>query len=308
MVEKNSDGIRKSHFRPVDKQVRDVCLHCSTTSACVDSKVKNTSRTYIHKGTFHDYFDCRQIRDTMAWIVSEPMMIYYLEQFRDAYWPDGQLAGDWSVKTDEERLQIRLAAKQKFLAFTTGLLEHTGNFPHFYTHHLPVLTRFARVVKVIYHFRFFCGKSVGIKSVLRFFAEGLKGLVGEHNAHRGSIKFFEAMQDIRLNKHLFYVRTVRGTRTMLTVPNESLSLSFGVLNGIDLLKETTNNATVFNWVVLSHFTICSLQELLEVFLFELFPELGEHRQQWRSDGEEEAKTDSAVLQQTLASSNMIPGF
>ena len=36
-------------------------------------------------------------------------------------------------------------------------------------------------------------------------SEALKGLVGEHNARRGSIKVFEAMQDVRLNKHLFYV-------------------------------------------------------------------------------------------------------
>ena len=38
-----------------------------------------------------------------------------------------------------------------------------------------------------------------------FTTESLKGLVGVHNAKRGSIKFFEAMQDIRLNKQLFYV-------------------------------------------------------------------------------------------------------
>ena len=38
-------------------------------------------------------------------------------------------------------------------------------------------------------------------------AESLKGLVGERNARRGSVKFFEAMQDVRLNKQLFYVST-----------------------------------------------------------------------------------------------------
>ena len=44
-----------------------------------------------------------------------------------------------------------------------------------------------------------------------FFAtESLKGLVGVHNAKRGSIKFFEAMQDIRLNKQLFYVSFTTG--------------------------------------------------------------------------------------------------
>ena len=47
-------------------------------------------------------------------------MIYYLEQFRDAYWPDGQLAQDWMERTDDQKLETRLKAKEKFLAFTTG--------------------------------------------------------------------------------------------------------------------------------------------------------------------------------------------
>ena len=47
-------------------------------------------------------------------------MIYYLEQFRDAYWPDGQLAQDWTERTDDQKLETRLKAKEKFLAFTTG--------------------------------------------------------------------------------------------------------------------------------------------------------------------------------------------
>ena len=43
-----------------------------------------------------------------------------------------------------------------------------------------------------------------------FVTESLKGLVGVHDARRGSIKFFEAMQDIRLNKQLFYVSLTAG--------------------------------------------------------------------------------------------------
>ncbi len=63
----------------------------------------------------------RQIRDMVAWIVSEPMMIYYLEQFRDAYWPDGKLTEQWPERTDEQKLETRLKSKEKFLKFTTGI-------------------------------------------------------------------------------------------------------------------------------------------------------------------------------------------
>ncbi len=49
-------------------------------------------------------------------------MIYYLTQFRDAYWPDGQLSEEWPSRTDEQKLKMRLNAKEKFLQFMTGIL------------------------------------------------------------------------------------------------------------------------------------------------------------------------------------------
>ena len=36
-------------------------------------------------------------------------------------------------------------------------------------------------------------------------SDAVKTLVGEENARRGTIKMFEVLQDVRLNKHLFYV-------------------------------------------------------------------------------------------------------
>ena len=36
-------------------------------------------------------------------------------------------------------------------------------------------------------------------------ADALKNLFGEQNARHGTIKLFEVMQDVHLNKHLFYV-------------------------------------------------------------------------------------------------------
>ena len=36
-------------------------------------------------------------------------------------------------------------------------------------------------------------------------SDAVKTLVGEENARRGTIKMFEVLQDVKLNKHLFYV-------------------------------------------------------------------------------------------------------
>ena len=44
-----------------------------------------------------------------------------------------------------------------------------------------------------------------IQSQIVHFSDAVKTLVGEENARRGTIKMFEVLQDVRLNKHLFYV-------------------------------------------------------------------------------------------------------
>lgn len=38
-----------------------------------------------------------------------------------------------------------------------------------------------------------------------YFTDAVKNLVGEENARRGTIKMFEVLQDVRLNKQLVYV-------------------------------------------------------------------------------------------------------
>ena len=37
------------------------------------------------------------------------------------------------------------------------------------------------------------------------FVDAVKTLLGEENGRRGTIKTFEVLQDVRLNKYLFYV-------------------------------------------------------------------------------------------------------
>jgi len=41
--------------------------------------------------------------------------------------------------------------------------------------------------------------------LLQNIPEALNSLVGQENAKRGTLKVFQALQDKRLNKHLFYV-------------------------------------------------------------------------------------------------------
>ncbi|KAL3879426.1 hypothetical protein ACJMK2_031724 [Sinanodonta woodiana] len=96
----------------------------------------------------------RQLRETVYWLFTESMMIYYIGNFKDSMWPDGKLAEAFPVRTDEQKLRTRIKAKEKFLK----------NMP-----------------------------------------EAVKSLVGDDNAKRGAIKMFEVFQDVRLNKHLFYV-------------------------------------------------------------------------------------------------------
>ncbi|KAL4230572.1 sorting nexin 25 [Mactra antiquata] len=96
----------------------------------------------------------RQLRETVYWIFSESMIIYYIRNFKDSMWPNGQLAESPPERSEEEKLRTRLKAKEKFLQIQP---------------------------------------------------DAVKNLVGEENTKRGTIKMFEILQDVRLNKQLFYV-------------------------------------------------------------------------------------------------------
>lgn len=79
---------------------------------------------------------CRQVKETVHWILSEPQLIYYLHSFRDAYWPEGKLADKAPSRTDEEKLRTRLLAKQKILQSIPGnditILIAAFGCPHVY--------------------------------------------------------------------------------------------------------------------------------------------------------------------------------
>lgn len=100
------------------------------------------------------YVIIRQIRDTIAWVFSEPMLHYYIQLFTKSWWPNGHLVSETISRSDEEKLKTRGEARRQFL----------NNIP-------DVLTN----------------------------------LVGSQSAQRGAIKIFDSLQNVNLNKQLFYV-------------------------------------------------------------------------------------------------------
>uniref|UniRef100_A0A8C8SH08 Sorting nexin 25 n=1 Tax=Pelusios castaneus TaxID=367368 RepID=A0A8C8SH08_9SAUR len=57
----------------------------------------------------------KQIRDTINWIFSEPMLVYYIGVFRDAFWPNGKLASSTRSKSEEQSQETKQRAQQKLL-------------------------------------------------------------------------------------------------------------------------------------------------------------------------------------------------
>ncbi|KAJ8383106.1 hypothetical protein SKAU_G00038840 [Synaphobranchus kaupii] len=57
----------------------------------------------------------KQIRDTVNWIFSEQMLVYYVNVFRDAFWPSGKLAPVTAARSESERKETKDRAQQKLL-------------------------------------------------------------------------------------------------------------------------------------------------------------------------------------------------
>ncbi|KAM9143400.1 sorting nexin-25 isoform 9-T9 [Pangshura tecta] len=62
----------------------------------------------------------KQIRDTVSWIFSEPMLVYYISVFRDAFWPNGKLAAPTRSKGEEQSQETKQRAQQKLLENIPG--------------------------------------------------------------------------------------------------------------------------------------------------------------------------------------------
>ncbi|EGW15040.1 sorting nexin-25 isoform X1 [Cricetulus griseus] len=57
----------------------------------------------------------KQIRDTVNWIFSEQMLVYYINTFRDAFWPNGKLAPSTRIRSEAQSQETKQRAQQKLL-------------------------------------------------------------------------------------------------------------------------------------------------------------------------------------------------
>ncbi|XP_033631880.1 sorting nexin-25-like isoform X1 [Asterias rubens] len=65
----------------------------------------------------------KQLRETVEWFVSEPMIIYYIRMLQDSIWPKGKLAPAQPVPSPEQRDKTKKKAKEKFLQYLPDFLQ-----------------------------------------------------------------------------------------------------------------------------------------------------------------------------------------
>ncbi|XP_054340141.1 sorting nexin-25 isoform X4 [Pongo pygmaeus] len=82
----------------------------------------------------------KQIRDTVNWIFSEQMLIYYINIFRDAFWPNGKLAPPTTIRSEERSQETKHRAQQKLLENIPGniLYNEKKNDPTLLSHFLSL--------------------------------------------------------------------------------------------------------------------------------------------------------------------------
>lgn len=57
----------------------------------------------------------RQLQKTVSYIMSEPMLLFYLQLFRETMWPPGPALPTAVERTKEEMLTTKIMAKQMFV-------------------------------------------------------------------------------------------------------------------------------------------------------------------------------------------------
>ena len=62
----------------------------------------------------------RQLREMVKWTYSEQMLLFYIRTFKESMWPGGKLAESPPLKTDAEKFETRMAAKNKLLQNIPG--------------------------------------------------------------------------------------------------------------------------------------------------------------------------------------------
>jgi len=66
----------------------------------------------------------RHLREFVSWLVDEPMLIYYIDNFKQSMWPKGKLAPYPPERTNLEKLRTREQAKEQVMKSIPDVLQH----------------------------------------------------------------------------------------------------------------------------------------------------------------------------------------
>ena len=65
----------------------------------------------------------QQFQESLAWMVSEPMLVYYLDWFKERRWPGGKPAPPAPIRTEEEKRRTREEARRRVLESVPQVLQ-----------------------------------------------------------------------------------------------------------------------------------------------------------------------------------------
>ena len=65
----------------------------------------------------------RELQEFINWVVSEPMLVFYLETFQGAMWPNGEPVPAAPTRSDEQKTDTKEKARQKFLKSVPSTLQ-----------------------------------------------------------------------------------------------------------------------------------------------------------------------------------------
>jgi len=57
----------------------------------------------------------RKVTENIEWLVSEEMIVYYIDRFLQSWWPEGKLADNWPQRTVEQKEEMKKMAKQNLV-------------------------------------------------------------------------------------------------------------------------------------------------------------------------------------------------
>lgn len=65
----------------------------------------------------------REVQDTLNWLFSEPMLMFYLDTFKNSLWPDGKPGPPAPTRSDEEKASTKEEVRAKFLRSSPQALQ-----------------------------------------------------------------------------------------------------------------------------------------------------------------------------------------